>query len=95
MEMVIQSLRKVDALWEAYEDASDPEIKSKDTIEMKVNITLTLDPNIIAWLSRNAVEEGRTISNFVNQHFAVEVDRVRAELNQRNENEGEIHRDTK
>tara|TARA_B100000959_G_C14528581_1_gene438526 strand:+ start:135 stop:341 length:207 start_codon:yes stop_codon:yes gene_type:complete len=65
----------------------DPEIKSKDTTEMKVNITLTLDPDIIAWLSRNAVEEGRTISNFVNQHF-------RAELNQRNENEGEIHRDT-
>jgi len=60
---------------------------SKDTTEMKVNITLTLDPDIIAWLSRNAVEEGRTISNFVNQHF-------RAELNQRNENEGEIHRDT-
>ena len=54
---------------------------------MKVNITLTLDPDIIAWLSRNAVVEGRTISNFVNQHF-------RAELNQRNENEGEIHRDT-
>ena len=52
---------------------------------MKVNITLTLDPDIIAWLSHHAAEEGRTTSNFVNQHF-------RAELNQRSENEGEIQR---
>ena len=54
---------------------------------MKVNITITLDPDIIAWLSHHAAEEGRTTSNFVNQHF-------RSELNQRSENEGEIHRNT-
>ena len=54
---------------------------------MKVNITLTLDPDIIAWLNRSAVDDGRTTSNFVNQHF-------RAEMNQRKENEEDIHRDT-
>jgi len=57
---------------------------------MKVNITLTLDPDIIAWLSATAFEEGRTISNFVNQHFRGFL----PELNQRSENEGEIHRNT-
>ena len=66
-------------------DVKNP-LLSKDT-EMKVNITLTLDPDIIAWLSHHAAEEGRTTSNFVNQHF-------RAELNQRKENEEDIHRDT-
>ena len=66
-------------------DVKNP-LLSKDT-EMKVNITLTLDPDIIAWLSDHAAEEGRTISNFVNQHF-------RGELDQRSENEGEIHRNT-
>ena len=54
---------------------------------MKVNITLTLDPDIIAWLNRHAVDDGRTTSNFVNQHF-------RAEMNQRKENEEDIHCDT-
>ena len=54
---------------------------------MKVNITLTLDPDIIAWLNLSAVKDGRTTSNFVNQHF-------RAGLNQRKENEEDIHRDT-
>ena len=67
-------------------DVKNPPLP-KDTTEMKVNITLTLDPDIIAWLSHHAAEEGRTTSNFVNQHF-------RAELNQRSENEGEIHRNT-
>jgi hypothetical protein len=66
-------------------DVKNP-LLSKDT-EMKVNITITLDPDIIAWLSHHAAEEGRTTSNFVNQHF-------RSELNQRSENEGEIHRNT-
>ena len=54
---------------------------------MKVNITLTLDPDIIAMLNRSAVKDGRTTSYFVNQHF-------RAEMNQRKENEEDIHRDT-
>ena len=54
---------------------------------MKVNITLTLDPDIIAMLNRSAVKDGRTTSNFVNQHF-------RAEMNQRKENEEDILRDT-
>ena len=67
-------------------DVKNP-LLSKDT-EMKVNITLTLDPDIIAWLSDHAAEEGRTISNFVNQHFRGFL----PELNQRSENEGEIHR---
>lgn len=57
---------------------------------MKVNITLTLDPDIIAWLSGHAAEDGRTVSNFVNQHFRNFV----PESNQRNENEGDIQRDT-
>ena len=54
---------------------------------MKVNITLTLDPDIIAMLNRSAVKDGRTTSNFVNQHF-------RTEMDQRKENEEDIHRDT-
>ena len=55
---------------------------------MKVSKTLTLDPDLVAWLNIDSTAQDRSMSYLVNLHLRRTMDQLRKE------NEGDIHRAT-